>query len=231
VVVDFLPSGFTVPFGGVAASASLISGLGRGFGIAFAGDGDELLLNTFGAGQQFANLDVAVLAGQLERVLAAMTADPARPLSSLDLLGQPERARLEELGNWAALTRGATAPVSVPAMYAAQVARTPQAVAISGESSSLTYTNSTRPRTGSRIGWPAVAWARAACGGAVAPFRRGRRGDRGGAQDGRLPADRSRTAAGPDRVHAHRRRTVRRHHHCRPGRPTRRIRRAGHRSR
>src|SRR5882757_7031968 len=139
VVVDFLPSGFTVPFGGVAASASLISGLGRGFGIAFAGDGDELLLNTFGAGQQFANLDVAVLAGQLERVLAAMTADPARPLSSLDLLGQPERARLEELGNWAALTRGATAPVSVPAMFAAQVARTRWAPAISGEGGSLTY--------------------------------------------------------------------------------------------
>jgi len=36
-----------------------------------------------------------------------------------------------------------------------------------------------------------VAWPRAACGGAVAPFRRGRRGDRGGAQDGAayLPID------------------------------------------
>ncbi len=139
VVVDFLPSGFTVPFGGVAASASLISGLGRGFGLAFAGEGDELLFNTFGAGQPFSNFDVADLAGQLERVLAAMTADPGRPLSSLDLLDQPERARLEEFGNWAALTRGATAPVSVPAMFAEQVARTPQAVAISGEGRSLTY--------------------------------------------------------------------------------------------
>ena len=104
VVVDFLPSGFTVPFGGAAASASLISGLGRGSGLMFSGTGDELALSTFGAGQPFSTVDVTELAGQLERVLAAMTADPGRRLSSVDPLGQPERARVEELGNWAALT-------------------------------------------------------------------------------------------------------------------------------
>jgi len=67
VVVDFLPSGFTVPFGGVAASASLISGLGRGFGIAFAGDGDELLLTLLAPGSSSRISMSAVLAGQLER--------------------------------------------------------------------------------------------------------------------------------------------------------------------
>ena len=59
VVVDFLPSSFTVPFGGVAASASLISGLGGAFGLFFSGTGDELLLSTLGAAQPFSNLDVS----------------------------------------------------------------------------------------------------------------------------------------------------------------------------
>ncbi len=85
--------------------ASLISGLGRGFGLVFSGAGDELLLSTLGARQPFPNFDVSDLAGQLERVLAAMTADPERRLTSLDLLAAPERVRLEELGNHAALTR------------------------------------------------------------------------------------------------------------------------------
>jgi non-ribosomal peptide synthetase component F len=138
VVVDFLPSGFTVPFGGAAASASLMSGLGRSFGLIFSGTGDELLLSTLGAGQLFSTFDVADLAGQLERLLATMTADPGRRLSSLELLDAAERARLEELGNWSALTREATAPNSIPAMFAAPVARTPQAVAISYEGRSLT---------------------------------------------------------------------------------------------
>src|SRR5262245_52407835 len=75
VVVDFLPSGFTVPFGGAQASASLISGLGRSFGLVFSGAGDELLLSTLGARAPFSTCDAGELADQLERVLAAMIAD------------------------------------------------------------------------------------------------------------------------------------------------------------
>ena len=71
VVVDFLPSGFTAPFGGAEASASLISGFGRSFGLIFSGAGDELFLSTLGAAQSSSTLDVAGLARQLERVLAA----------------------------------------------------------------------------------------------------------------------------------------------------------------
>ncbi|MDT5161094.1 MAG: hypothetical protein QOC90_1404, partial [Mycobacterium sp.] len=64
VVIDFLPSGLTLPFGGVAASGSLISGPAGDFGLIFSGAGDELLLSTLGGGQPFSTFDVADLAGQ-----------------------------------------------------------------------------------------------------------------------------------------------------------------------
>src|SRR6202022_3967616 len=66
---------------------------------------------------------IEMLIGRLQRVLVAMTADPTRSLSSIDLLDEPERARLDEIGNRAVLTRPATAPVSVPVLFAARVAR------------------------------------------------------------------------------------------------------------
>ena len=62
-----------------------------------------------------------------------MTADPTRRLSSMDLLDEAEHARLDGWGNRAVLTQPATAPVSIPVLFAAQVARTPEAVAISCE--------------------------------------------------------------------------------------------------
>ena len=60
-----------------------------------------------------------------------MTADHADPrrLLSVDLLDEGEHARLDEIGNRAVLTQPAT-PVSIPASFAAQVARTPEAVAL-----------------------------------------------------------------------------------------------------
>ena len=69
----------------------------------------------------------------------AMTADPTRPLSSVGLLDELEAARLEEWGNRAVLTEPASTPVSVPVLFDAQVARTPEAVAIRCEGRSLTY--------------------------------------------------------------------------------------------
>ena len=50
-----------------------------------------------------------------------------------------EHARLDEIGNRAVLTQPATAPVSVPVLFADHVARAPEAVAISFEGRSLTY--------------------------------------------------------------------------------------------
>ena len=73
---------------------------------------------------------IEALIERLERVLVAITADPARRLSSVDLLDAAEHARLDEIGNRAVLTAPAPAPVSVPVVFAAQVARTPEAVAV-----------------------------------------------------------------------------------------------------
>ena len=73
---------------------------------------------------------IETLIERLERVLVAMTADPTRRLSSMDLLDEAEHARLDGWGNRAVLTQPATAPVSIPVLFAAQVARTPEAVAL-----------------------------------------------------------------------------------------------------
>ena len=76
--------------------------------------------------------------GRLQRVLAAMSADPSARLSSVDVLDAGERARLDEIGNRAVLTEPST-PVSIPMQWAAQVARAPEAVAISCGERSWTY--------------------------------------------------------------------------------------------
>ena len=127
-------------FAGAAASATLThSGLVDQFGLVFFKDGDQLFLSTQGAGQLFSNCDVFDLAGRLERVVAAMTADPVRRLSSIDVLDEDERARLDAWGNRVAIAQPAPAPMSVPAMFAAQVARIPASVAIVFGALSLTY--------------------------------------------------------------------------------------------
>ena len=82
---------------------------------------------------------IEALIERWRRVLVAMTADPTRRLSSMDLLDEAEHARLDEIGNRAVLTRPATTPVSIPVLFAAQVARTPEAVALTFEGRSLTY--------------------------------------------------------------------------------------------
>ncbi|WP_244899060.1 condensation domain-containing protein, partial [Mycobacterium fragae] len=139
VSVNFLPSTFVLPFGGVAASASLINaGLVGAFGLIFSSGGDQLFLNTTGAGQPFSNFDVSDLAWRLQRVLAAMAADPGRRLSSIDLLDEDEQPRLDDWSNRGVLT-AAAAPVSVPVLFAAQVARSPRAVAVTFEGRSMTY--------------------------------------------------------------------------------------------
>ncbi len=127
-------------FAGVAASASFTNpGQVGDFGLIFSGAGDQLFLSTAGAGGPFANFDVADLARRLERVLVAMTADPGRRLSSMDVLDDGEHARLDGWGNRAALTEPMPVPVSIPAVFAAQVARAPEAVAISCGGVSWTY--------------------------------------------------------------------------------------------
>ena len=192
VSVNFLPSAFTLDFGGVAASASYTNfGLIAGFGLIFSGAGDELFLSTAGAGRPFSNFDVSDLARRLERVLVAMTADPTRSLSSVDVLDAGEHGGLDGWGNRAVLTQPAT-PVSVPVVFAAQVARAPDAVAVTlrGPVADVPGTRGGREPVGAPAGRPGCGPG-AVCGAAVFPVRRGGRGDVGGAQDrGGLSADR-----------------------------------------
>ncbi|MFJ9887220.1 amino acid adenylation domain-containing protein [Streptomyces sp. NPDC091287] len=76
---------------------------------------------------------VEVIGGRLVRLLEALTADLDRPVASLDLLTDTERATL---------TNGAGPSVEAatfPELFAAQVARTPDAVAVESAETSLTY--------------------------------------------------------------------------------------------
>ncbi|MCV7397564.1 amino acid adenylation domain-containing protein, partial [Mycobacterium paraseoulense] len=78
------------------------------------------------------------LIDRLQRLLTAVAAEPERRLSSVDLLDAGERAQLERWGNTSVLARPAT-PVSVPALFSAQAARTPDAVALVCDGQSMTY--------------------------------------------------------------------------------------------
>ena len=139
VVVNFIPTTRLADFAGAAGSGVVThSGFEDQLELWFIRAGDQLFLDMAGPGQLFSS-DVRDLAERLERVLVAMTADPTRPLSSVGLLDELEHVRLEEWGNRAVLTAPASTPVSIPALFAAQVARTPEAVAISCEGRSLTY--------------------------------------------------------------------------------------------
>src|SRR6202021_2109990 len=103
VSVNFMPSKMTMDFAGVGASASFTNpGQVGDFGFIFSGAGDQLFLSTAGRGGPFLNFDTAELARRLGGVLVAMTADPCRRLSSLDVLDEGERAGLEAIGNRAA---------------------------------------------------------------------------------------------------------------------------------
>ena len=82
---------------------------------------------------------IEVLIDRLQRVLIAMTADPAIRLSEVDVLDPTERDRLDEWGNRAVLTDPAGTPVSIPEAFAAQVARAPDAVAVTSGEESWTY--------------------------------------------------------------------------------------------
>lgn len=152
VVVNFVPARLTLSLNGTPATATYTSfGPVGHFGLFFLGFGDQQFLSTVGTGQPFSNFDVADLAERLQRVLATMVADPSRRLSSLDVLRPAERARLEGLGNKEVLNLSASAPVSVPELFATQVSRTPEAVALVCEGRSVTYRELDQASTGWRI--------------------------------------------------------------------------------
>ncbi|MCA6096340.1 amino acid adenylation domain-containing protein, partial [Streptomyces sp. SCA3-4] len=79
---------------------------------------------------------ITALMGRLERLLTAATADPQLPVSSIDLLDDDERHTV--LRRWND-TGTDTVPAGVPERFAAQVARTPDAVAVAAGERQLSY--------------------------------------------------------------------------------------------
>ncbi|MCA2307069.1 AMP-binding protein, partial [Mycobacterium intracellulare] len=149
VILNFIPTTNLANIAGAKISGTLThTNLVDQCGLDFFSDHDRLFLGLQpgaktsgfgGAGQWLSRCDIRDLIGRLERVLVGMAADAGRRLSSVDVLGEGERARLEELGNKAVLTSPHGVAVSVPALFATQVARIPDAVAVVCEDQSLTY--------------------------------------------------------------------------------------------
>ncbi|ORB10750.1 non-ribosomal peptide synthetase, partial [Mycobacterium noviomagense] len=82
---------------------------------------------------------IGALIERFKRVVAAITADSNQRLSSIDLLDAAEHAHLDAVGNRAALSRPVTTQASIPMLFAAQVARAPDAVALTCGQRSWTY--------------------------------------------------------------------------------------------
>ncbi|MBZ4319518.1 condensation domain-containing protein, partial [Streptomyces huiliensis] len=81
---------------------------------------------------------IETLVDRLRRVLSAMVADMDRPVASVDVLDDDERARLDELGRRSVLAEAAGG-TSVPELFAARAARRPDAVALTFRDRSWTY--------------------------------------------------------------------------------------------
>ncbi|MFJ5811469.1 amino acid adenylation domain-containing protein, partial [Streptomyces sp. NPDC093093] len=78
----------------------------------------------------------AGLGERFRRLIEAVTADPALPVAAVDLLGAAERTRVLEDWN----DTGVPLPyATTPELFAAQVARTPDTVALVHEDTNLTY--------------------------------------------------------------------------------------------
>ncbi|MEB4209834.1 non-ribosomal peptide synthetase, partial [Mycobacterium sp. 94-17] len=101
--------------------------------------GEELGLRIEFDADVFDSAGIETLTARLQRVLASMVADPTARLAAMDVLDADEHAHLDAIGNRAVLSRPAPAPVSIPALFAVQVARTPEAVAVTFDGRSLTY--------------------------------------------------------------------------------------------
>ncbi|WP_264077695.1 non-ribosomal peptide synthetase [Mycolicibacterium houstonense] len=136
--INFLPTIPVADFGGAPGSGTAThTGLVDQFGVVFLKKDDDLLLSTTGVGQLFADCDARDVADRLERILAAMTADPAALLATISVRG--ELGELDEWGNGAAVGSPVPTPAPIPELFAEQVIRHPEAVAVSFGDSSISY--------------------------------------------------------------------------------------------
>ncbi|EUA55037.1 hxxPF-repeated domain protein [Mycobacterium intracellulare 1956] len=180
----------------------------------------------------FDTATIEALITRLHRVLEAMTADPARRLSSIDVLGPtstPASTRSATARCWTARrARRCRYPRCSPTTSRAPRKRWPSpTVRIPGPTA-----NSTSQQTDWRTCSLTTAAGRAVRGAAHRALGAGRRRHPGGAQNrGRVRPDRPRPARRPNRLHARRRRTGGGAHHRRTPLAPRRFRRARHRYR
>ncbi|MFJ6902841.1 amino acid adenylation domain-containing protein [Streptomyces griseoluteus] len=96
-----------------------------------------------GAGIEYATAlfdrsTVENLTARLLRLLERVAADPDRPVAEHDLMAPDEHIRVSRWGTGRALPATDAAAV-LPALFAAQAARTPDAVAVTTDDASLTY--------------------------------------------------------------------------------------------
>lgn len=97
---------------------------------------------TYGA-ELFDGLTMRRFAERYQRLLAAGSADPDAPLSSMDLISAQERHELLSLAGGLAPSAGSARPASPPpslwACFAAQAKQCPDAIAVADAASELTY--------------------------------------------------------------------------------------------
>jgi amino acid adenylation domain-containing protein/non-ribosomal peptide synthase protein (TIGR01720 family) len=101
--------------------------------------GHELSLRVEFDTEVFDESSVEILVSRMRSLLEAMVVDPTRRLSSIDLLDSTEHNHLDQWGNRAVMTQPATYTASIPSLFAAQVERAPEAVAITYGDRSWTY--------------------------------------------------------------------------------------------
>ncbi|WP_434085294.1 amino acid adenylation domain-containing protein [Mycolicibacterium goodii] len=100
--------------------------------------GDELRLRIEYATDVFDPASIDSLINRLQRVLAAMTDDPTRVVTTIDMLSADEHTHLDQLGHRSVLTQP-VAPVSIPELFTAWAVRSPEAIAVTCDGRSMTY--------------------------------------------------------------------------------------------
>ena len=82
---------------------------------------------------------IDMLIDRFQRLLGAMIEDPGRPLCTVNVLSAAEQERVEEWAHRDVLSLPMNTPASIPQRFADQVARTPEAPAVTFEGSSMSY--------------------------------------------------------------------------------------------
>ncbi|MGH3794144.1 MAG: amino acid adenylation domain-containing protein [Pseudonocardiaceae bacterium] len=99
-------------------------------------DGPSMTIDFEARPDVFDHADVEALAGRLRRLIEAAVADPGQPVARLDILSTAERTWLLAEGTGPRLTGPAT---TLPEVFEAQAARTPDATAVVGQDLTLTF--------------------------------------------------------------------------------------------